>query len=105
MCDKRDKATTCVFCHDLHLSSCFLVFYKKTCFKVGEVRRKSFSNKIIVTLVAQGSSSLSSSLLLRKLTNDNRRRSQPRTQILFSSHPLEGGDGKKETEFREYRLS
>ena len=62
---------------------------------MGEVRRKSFSNKIIVTLVTQGSSSLSSSLLLRKLTNDNRRRSQSRAQILFSSHPLEGGDGKK----------
>ena len=73
--------------------------------KVGKVRRKSFSNKIIVTLVAQGSSSLSSSLLLRKLTNDNRRRSQSRTQIIFSSHPLEGGDGKKEAELREYRLS
>ena len=55
VCDKRDRPITYVFCGDLHLSlKCFLVFYKKTCLKEGEVRRKSFSNKIIVTLVTQG---------------------------------------------------
>ena len=42
-----------LFCGDLHSSLCFLVFYKMTCLKEGEVRRKSFSNKIIVTLVKQ----------------------------------------------------
>ena len=30
MCDKRDRRITYVFCGDLHLSKCFLVFYKKT---------------------------------------------------------------------------
>ena len=45
----------------------FLVFYKKTCLKEGEDRRKSFSNKIIVTLVTQGLLS-SSPVLLRKPT-------------------------------------
>ena len=28
VCDKRDKAITCVFCRDLQ---CFLVLYKKIC--------------------------------------------------------------------------
>ena len=42
-----------LFCGDLHSSLCFLAFYKMTCLKEGEVRRKSFSNKIIVTLVTQ----------------------------------------------------
>ena len=31
MCDKRDRAITYVFFGDLHLTYCFLVFYKKTC--------------------------------------------------------------------------
>ena len=53
VCDKRDRSITYVFCGDLQLS-CFLVFCKKTCLKVGEVRRNSFSNKIIFTLVTQG---------------------------------------------------
>ena len=44
----------------------FLVFYKKTCLlKEGEVRRKRFSNKIIVTLVTQ---SLPSSFLYRPVS-------------------------------------
>ena len=34
--------------------SCFLVFYVKIYLKEGEVWRKVFSNKIIVTLVTQG---------------------------------------------------
>ena len=43
-----------MFCGDLDLTQSFLVFYKKTCLKEGEVWRKSLSNKIIVTLVTQG---------------------------------------------------
>ena len=31
MCDKRDRAITYVFFGELHLTYCFLVFYKKTC--------------------------------------------------------------------------
>ena len=55
MCDKRDRAITCVFCRDL-------VLYRKICLKVNEVWRKVVSNKIIVTLVTQG---LPSSFLSR----------------------------------------
>ena len=55
VCDKRDRSITYLFCGDLHLS-CFLVFCKR------EVRRNSFSNKIIFTLVTQG---LPSSFLSR----------------------------------------
>ena len=62
MCDKRNRAITYVFCGDLHLTQSFLVFYKTTCLKEGEVWRKRFSNKIIVTLVTQG---LPSSFLSR----------------------------------------
>ena len=35
VCDKRDRPMTYAFCGDLHLSQCFLVFYKKTPFKGG----------------------------------------------------------------------
>ena len=49
VCDKRDRAITCVFCCDLHLK-CFLVFYKNICLKEDEVRGNFFfPNKIIVT--------------------------------------------------------
>ena len=49
MCDKRDRAITCMFCHDLQiLHLCFLVFYKKVCLKESEVWQKVISNKIIV---------------------------------------------------------
>ena len=43
-----------------------MVFWKKTCLKVGEVRRKIFSNKIIYTLVTQG---LPSSFLSRTVAH------------------------------------
>ena len=51
--DKHNRAATYAFCGDLHLIQSFLVFYKKTCLKEGEVWPKSFSNKIILTLVTQ----------------------------------------------------
>ena len=47
MCDKRDRAITYVFFGDLHLTYCFLVFYKKTCLKEGEVLQKSFQAKFL----------------------------------------------------------
>ena len=62
MCDKRDRAITCVFCRDLLLIPMFLVLYKKICLKESEVCRKVASKKIIVTLVTQG---LPSSFLSR----------------------------------------
>ena len=49
VCDKRDRAITCVFCCDPYLK-CFLVFYKNICLREDEVRGNFFfPNKIIVT--------------------------------------------------------
>ena len=48
----------------------FLVFYKKICLKKVEVWGKFFSNKIIITLVTQGLRLRSSSVLLRKFTEN-----------------------------------
>ena len=62
MCDKRDRAITCVFCRDLHLKLKFPGLNKNICLKESEVWRKVISNKIIVTLVTQG---LPSSFLSR----------------------------------------
>ena len=62
MRDKRDRAITCVFCRDLHLTIMFSGIYKKICLKESEVWRKVISNKISVTLVTQG---LPSSFLFR----------------------------------------
>ena len=62
MRDKRDRAITCVFCRDLHLTLMFSGLSKKICLKESEVWRKVISNKIIVTLVTQG---LPSSFLSR----------------------------------------
>ena len=42
MCDKRDRAITYVFFGDLHLTYCFLVFYKKTCKRKVKFCRKNF---------------------------------------------------------------
>ena len=53
-CDKRERAITCVLRRDLYLTTLFLVFYEKICLKEGEVWRKAFSNKIIVTFNTQG---------------------------------------------------
>ena len=65
MCDKRDRAITCVVCRDLHLTLMFSVFSalcKHICLKESEVWHKVISNKIVVTLVTQG---LPSSFLYR----------------------------------------
>ena len=72
MCNKSDRAITCVFCRDLHKHLGFLVFYKKICLKESEVWGKVVANKIIVTLVTQSLPRLlSSTVLLRKFTNDD----------------------------------
>ena len=54
LCDKRDRAITCVFCRDLHLKLMFSGLYKKIRLKENEVWRKVISDKIIVILVTQG---------------------------------------------------
>ena len=60
VCDKRDRAITCVFCRDLHLTLIFSGrLHNKNCLKKGEV---CGGNEIIVTLVSQ---SLSSPVLSR----------------------------------------
>ena len=53
LCDKRDRAITCVFCRDLHLALMFSCVYKKICLKESDVWRKVISNKIVVTVVTQ----------------------------------------------------
>ena len=54
MCDKRDRAITCVFCRDLHFTLTLFGLLQKDLKKEGEFWRKGFSNKIIVTLIKQG---------------------------------------------------
>ena len=54
MCDKRDRAITCVLCRDPHLTVMFSGIRKHICLKESEVWRKVISNKIIVTFVKQG---------------------------------------------------
>ena len=61
MCDKSDRPITYVFSGDLHLSKC--------CLKEGEVRRESFSTKLLSRLSHKVCRLLSSLILLRKLTN------------------------------------
>ena len=58
--DKRDRAITCVFWRNLHLTLMFSGLYKKICLKESEVSPKVVSNKIVCRL-------LSSPVLLRKL--------------------------------------
>ena len=62
VCDKLDRAITCMLCRDLHLGLMFCGFYKKICLKESDVWRKVISNKIVVTVVTQG---LPSSFLFR----------------------------------------
>ena len=62
VCDKRDKAITCILCRDLHLALIFCGLFKTICLKESEVWRKVISNKIVVTVVTQG---LPSSFLSR----------------------------------------
>ena len=63
-CDNRYMAIPCVFVVIITWHYCFLVFYEKIYLREGEVWRKVFSNKIIVTHVTQG---LPSSFLSRPL--------------------------------------
>ena len=62
VCDKRDRAITCMLCRDLHSALMFSGFYKKICLKESDGWRKVISNKFVVTVVAQG---LPSSFLSR----------------------------------------
>ena len=70
VCDKLDRAITCMLCRDLHVALMFSCFYKKICLKESDVWRKVISNKIVVTVLTQGCRLLSSPVLLRKFTND-----------------------------------
>ena len=54
VCDTRDRAITWWFCRDLHLTLVFSGLLRNICLKQGEVWRKVFLNKVIVTLVTQG---------------------------------------------------
>ena len=67
MCDKRDRAITCQFCHDLHSPLTFSGLLQKDLFKEKGSLAESYFNKIIVTLVTEGLPSSFSAVLLRKL--------------------------------------
>ena len=62
VCDKLDRAITCMLCRDRHLALMFSCFHKSICLKESDVWRKVISNKIVVTVVTQG---LPSSFLSR----------------------------------------
>ena len=62
VCDKRDRAITCMLCRDLPSALMFSVFYKKICLKESDGWRKVNSNEFVVTVVTQG---LPSSFLSR----------------------------------------
>ena len=69
MCDKCDRAITCVFCHDLLLTSVFSGPLQKDLFK----RKVKFGEKLLQTkllsrLSHKGCRRLSSPVLLRKFT-------------------------------------
>ena len=68
MRDKRDRAITCVFCHDLHLTLMFPGLNEMICLKESEVWQRDISNKIIVMLSHKVCRLLSSPVLLRKFT-------------------------------------
>ena len=54
VCDKRDRAITCVLCRDPHLTLMFSSLCKRHMFRRKATWRELISNKIIVTLVTQG---------------------------------------------------
>ena len=55
VCDKRDRAITCVTCRDPHLTLTFSGLCKNICLKESDVWRTDISNKsIVTTLVTQG---------------------------------------------------
>ena len=69
VCDKRDRAITCVFCRDLHLTFMFTGLLQKICSKESEVGRNVISNKILSRLSHKVCRlSLSSPILLREFT-------------------------------------
>ena len=69
VCDKLDRAITCMLCRDLHLALMFSCFYKKICLKESEVWRKVISTKLLSRLSHKVCRLLSSPVLLRKFTN------------------------------------
>ena len=54
MCNKCDRAVTCMFCCDLHLTLLCSCFMQKVCVKEDKVWWKFFSNIIIIIIVTQG---------------------------------------------------
>ena len=76
VCDKRDRAITCILCRDLHLALMFSCFYKKICLKESENWRKFFQTKLLSRLSHKVCRLLSSPVLLRKFTNDSQLQSE-----------------------------
>ena len=69
VCDKRDRAITCMLCRDLHSALMFSGFYKKICLKESDGWRKVISNKLLSRLSHKVCRLLSSPVLLRKFTS------------------------------------
>ena len=70
VCDKLDRAITCMLCRDLHLALMFSCFYKKICLKESDqFGEKLFQTKLLSRLSHKVCRLLSSPVLLRKFTN------------------------------------
>ena len=68
VCDKLDRAITCVFCRDLHLALMFSCVYKKICLRKVMFGGKLFQTKSLSRLSHKVCRLLSSPVLLRKFT-------------------------------------
>ena len=69
VCDKRDRAITCMLCRDLHSALMFSGFYKKICLKESDGCEKLFQTNLLSWLSHKVCRLLSSPVLLRKFTN------------------------------------
>ena len=81
VCDKLDRAITCMLCRDLHLALMFSCFYKKICLKESDqFGEKLFQTKLLSRLSHKVCRHLSSPVLLRKFTIKIRTATATRTQ-------------------------
>ena len=68
--DKRERAITCVFCRDLHLTLTISGLFKRICLKEGKFGGKCFQTKLLSRLSHKVCRLLFSSVLLPKFTID-----------------------------------
>ena len=71
VCDKRDRAITCVTCRDPHLTLTFSGLCKNICLKESDVWRTDISKKVLSRRLSHRVCCLlSSPVLLRKFATD-----------------------------------